>query len=433
MLAKILAVLVGLSSVSFYGLAWTFPQLSRRYDVVWAGAGLFYALVLWVCAGQVTGAIALGQLVILVLLGTLAWQVLQLRNGTPGESPALAQGMGAIALAGAVRSRVTGLSLFKREEAIEEAAKAAKATDSPEVQTETKPTPAETKESKPTVKVAGKKAAEDKAAEAKTESKSQKKAPPKAATKPMPTGKGVYQRKKVRKFDQPTQSPGKTTGQPVYQRKKVRKFDEATIKPAQPASEKAAAKADAKPKTAPPKQTTPTPQTRPTAGDAVPLGVDIGENFWETAAIAPESLLIPDNAATSTLPALDDPWTTPEVAPESLQLGNVEVKAPERVIQGPTTDVQPEPAPEPTPEKRSPRRRKPAPMPQDSNWPDEGDSNWPDDDADSNWPDEQPARRTPKKRRKPRPSVPVVEAEVVERSPRSPIILDAELVQEDEP
>ena len=423
MLAKILAVLVGLSSVSFYGLAWTFPQLSRRYDVVWAGAGLFYALVLWVCSGQVTGAIALGQLVIIGLLGALAWQVLQLRSGTPGESPALAQGMGAIALAGAVRSRVTGLSLFKRE-SIEETAK----PNAPaEVKPEPKPATEETKEAQPakaekksTVKAADKQVAEDK-----TESKPQKKAPPKAATKPMPTGKGVYQRKKVRKFDQPTQSPGKATGQPVYQRKKVRKFDETAVEPAQPTPEKVAAKADIQPKTAPPEQS-PKKQAIPTSKAPVAVVVvDIDQNFWEMAAIAPDALLIPDNAATSTLPALDDPWTTPEVDPESLQLGDVEAKTPK--------EATPEPARKPTSEKRSPRRRKPAPMPQDSNWPDDGDSNWPDDNADSNWPDEQPARRPPKNRRKPRPSVPVVEAEVVERSPRRPIILDAELVQDDEP
>ena len=52
MLAKVLAVLVALGSVSWYGLAWTFPALSRRYDVILAGAGLFYGLVLWVCADR---------------------------------------------------------------------------------------------------------------------------------------------------------------------------------------------------------------------------------------------------------------------------------------------------------------------------------------------------------------------------------------------
>ena len=49
----------------------------------------------------------------------------------------------------------------------------------------------------------------------------------------------------------------------------------------------------------------------------------------------------------------------------------------------------------------------------------------------SNPPAVNPKLRRPP-RRKPRPSVTVVEAEVVERSPRRPIILDAELIQDED-
>uniref|UniRef100_A0ACD5GY64 Ycf66 family protein n=1 Tax=Desertifilum tharense IPPAS B-1220 TaxID=1781255 RepID=A0ACD5GY64_9CYAN len=32
-----------------------FPEVYRKGDFIWSGVGLFYALVLWVCAGQIRG------------------------------------------------------------------------------------------------------------------------------------------------------------------------------------------------------------------------------------------------------------------------------------------------------------------------------------------------------------------------------------------
>ena len=75
-----LAVVVGLGSASLYLAAFFFPEVHRRHDFFWSGLGLFYALVLWTCAGQMSGAVLLGQLTVTPLLGWLGWQTLALRR-----------------------------------------------------------------------------------------------------------------------------------------------------------------------------------------------------------------------------------------------------------------------------------------------------------------------------------------------------------------
>ncbi len=79
MLAYILAVAVGLSSLALYMAAFFFPELHRKSDFYWSGLGLFYALILWVCAGRITGAVLLGQTAGVALLGWFAWQTISLR------------------------------------------------------------------------------------------------------------------------------------------------------------------------------------------------------------------------------------------------------------------------------------------------------------------------------------------------------------------
>ena len=79
MLAYILAVAVGLSSLALYMAAFFFPELHRKSDFYWSGLGLFYALILWVCAGRITGAVLLGQTAGVALLGCFAWQTISLR------------------------------------------------------------------------------------------------------------------------------------------------------------------------------------------------------------------------------------------------------------------------------------------------------------------------------------------------------------------
>ncbi len=80
MLAYILALVVGLSSFALYMAAFFFPEVHRKNDFIWSGVGLFYALVLWVCAGRITGGVLLGQTVSVALLGWLGWETLTLRR-----------------------------------------------------------------------------------------------------------------------------------------------------------------------------------------------------------------------------------------------------------------------------------------------------------------------------------------------------------------
>jgi hypothetical protein len=80
MLAYILALAVAIGSLGIYLAAFFFPEIGRKNDIYWSGVGLFYALVLWVCAKQITGGLLLGQIAGVVLLGWFAFQTLQLRR-----------------------------------------------------------------------------------------------------------------------------------------------------------------------------------------------------------------------------------------------------------------------------------------------------------------------------------------------------------------
>ncbi|HEY9853688.1 MAG TPA: Ycf66 family protein [Leptolyngbyaceae cyanobacterium] len=80
MLAYILALLVGFSSIGVYLAAFFLPEIHRKSDFYWSGVGLFYALVLWVCAGRITGGVLLGQIAGVSLLGWFGWQTLTLRR-----------------------------------------------------------------------------------------------------------------------------------------------------------------------------------------------------------------------------------------------------------------------------------------------------------------------------------------------------------------
>ncbi len=86
MLAYVLALAVGLGSFALYMAAFFFPEVHRKNDFVWSGVGLFYALVLWVCAGRITGGLLLGQVASVALLGWSISQTLQLRRQiTPAQ------------------------------------------------------------------------------------------------------------------------------------------------------------------------------------------------------------------------------------------------------------------------------------------------------------------------------------------------------------
>ena len=80
MLAYILALAVGIGSLAIYMAAFFFPEVHRKSDFIWSGVGLFWALVLWVCAGRITGGVLLGQTAGVALLGWFGWQTLTLRR-----------------------------------------------------------------------------------------------------------------------------------------------------------------------------------------------------------------------------------------------------------------------------------------------------------------------------------------------------------------
>lgn len=82
MLANLLAVVVGLGSLSFYLAAFILPEVHRRSDFFWSGVGMFYAVVLWYCNRQINGAVLLGQTASVGLLLWLGYQTLLLRRET---------------------------------------------------------------------------------------------------------------------------------------------------------------------------------------------------------------------------------------------------------------------------------------------------------------------------------------------------------------
>lgn len=85
MLAYVLAIIIAIGSFSFYMAAFFVPEMHRRQDFIWSGLGMFYAVVLWFCAGRITGAVLLGQIASVVLLSWLGWHTLELRRDLTPE------------------------------------------------------------------------------------------------------------------------------------------------------------------------------------------------------------------------------------------------------------------------------------------------------------------------------------------------------------
>ncbi len=79
MLTYLLAFAIALASSGLYAMSFFLPAFKRERDLIWSGVGLFYALVLWICAGQVRGGLLLGQMASVALLGWLGWQAFESR------------------------------------------------------------------------------------------------------------------------------------------------------------------------------------------------------------------------------------------------------------------------------------------------------------------------------------------------------------------
>nr|MDJ0715854.1 Ycf66 family protein [Prochloraceae cyanobacterium] len=80
MLAYILAIVVFLGSLAFYLAPFFYPEIHRKGDFYLSGLGLFYALVLWVCAGRITGSVLLGQIAGVSLVGWFALETAFMRR-----------------------------------------------------------------------------------------------------------------------------------------------------------------------------------------------------------------------------------------------------------------------------------------------------------------------------------------------------------------
>jgi hypothetical protein len=80
MLAYILAIAIGSSSLVLFTTAFVQPEIHRKDDFFWSGIGLFYALVLWFCANRLTGGVLLGQAAAVALILSYNWQNLKLRK-----------------------------------------------------------------------------------------------------------------------------------------------------------------------------------------------------------------------------------------------------------------------------------------------------------------------------------------------------------------
>jgi hypothetical protein len=80
MLTHALAWIVGLGSLSLFGIAFIFPEIRRQEDRIWGGLGLFYALMLWVYGDRITPGLFLGQTACVALLFWLGAQTMQQRQ-----------------------------------------------------------------------------------------------------------------------------------------------------------------------------------------------------------------------------------------------------------------------------------------------------------------------------------------------------------------
>lgn len=86
MLAYFLALAVGIGSLAIYLIAFLFPKIHRKNDLIWSGVGLFYALVLWIFARKITGGLLLGHIASVSLLTWFGWQTMTLRQQVPATT-----------------------------------------------------------------------------------------------------------------------------------------------------------------------------------------------------------------------------------------------------------------------------------------------------------------------------------------------------------
>ena len=90
MLSYALAIAVAISSFGLFLTAFLMSDIHRKDDFLWSAVGLFYALILWFCARNITGAVLLGQASASLLLISFIWQTLKLRKAVANPEQAVA-------------------------------------------------------------------------------------------------------------------------------------------------------------------------------------------------------------------------------------------------------------------------------------------------------------------------------------------------------
>ncbi len=126
MLSYALAIAVATSSLVLFSTAFLMSDIHRKDDFLWSGVGLLYALVLWYCAQNITGAVLLGQAAATVLIVSFNWQTINLRKAI--ANPAKAAEIGNFSMVKSINS------LLKRNKPqVQPAATPAKPPSTPKI------------------------------------------------------------------------------------------------------------------------------------------------------------------------------------------------------------------------------------------------------------------------------------------------------------
>ena len=88
MLSYALAIAVAISSLILFSTAFLMSKIHRKDDFLWSAVGLFYALILWFDARNITGTVLLGQAAATVLITSYCWQTIKLRKAIANPAQA---------------------------------------------------------------------------------------------------------------------------------------------------------------------------------------------------------------------------------------------------------------------------------------------------------------------------------------------------------
>jgi hypothetical protein len=80
MLNHLLAMVVGLGSLSLFLSGFFLPEVRRKPDFAWSGVGFIYALVLWIEGNSTPSGALLGHITSVALIVWFGWQTLEQRR-----------------------------------------------------------------------------------------------------------------------------------------------------------------------------------------------------------------------------------------------------------------------------------------------------------------------------------------------------------------